>query len=190
VTLREFVLEDEDDLGNPIFIPFTKADLIDIVAGYASQDLFEGLTDTYSGSETLTGLGNGLAYYEEATSISIVAKNVAVVGLAGDFNSDNVVDAADYVVWRQNETANIPLPNDNGLTTQAERFDLWRNNFGEQAGPGSGGGNIGSLPEASTLGLLGCGLVSMLLRRPNKMRHRPFVPRLMASRTSFNTSSH
>jgi hypothetical protein len=168
VTLREFVLEDEDDLGNPIFIPFTKTDLINLVTGYATQGWFEGLTDTYSGSETLTGLGNGLAYYEEATSISIVAANVEVAGLPGDFNSDDIVDAADYVVWRKNETDNSPLPNDNGLTTQAERFDLWRNNFGAQGG---GGAVAGSVPEPSTLALLGFGMISLAVGGLRKPRH-------------------
>ncbi|MCI0748743.1 MAG: PEP-CTERM sorting domain-containing protein [Verrucomicrobia subdivision 3 bacterium] len=50
----------------------------------------------------------------------------------GDFNSDGNVDAADYVVWRKNDVANAPLPNDAGLTTQGGRYGLWRSNFGKQ----------------------------------------------------------
>jgi hypothetical protein len=50
-------------------------------------------------------------------------------GAAGDFNDDGNKDAADYVVWRKNETTNNPLPNDNGLTTQAARYGLWQTNF-------------------------------------------------------------
>jgi hypothetical protein len=109
-----------------------------------------------------------LAYYEEATSISIVAANIEVAGLPGDFNLDDFVDAADYVIWRQNETANSPLPNDNGLTTQAERFDLWKNNFGAQGGAGT---VAGSVPEASALALIGCGMISLALgglRKPRR----------------------
>jgi hypothetical protein len=49
-------------------------------------------------------------------------------GNDGDFNEDGTVDAADYVKWRK-DGAN-PLPNDGGLATAAERFDLWRANFG------------------------------------------------------------
>ena len=37
----------------------------------------------------------------------------------GDYNDDDKVDAADYVVWRKNETANDPLPNDNGAATSS-----------------------------------------------------------------------
>ena len=65
------------------------------------------------------------------------------VGEPGDFNDDGKVDAADYVVWRKN-TGNSALPNDNGLATQPERFNLWRGNFGNMAMPGGGaGGRLG-----------------------------------------------
>jgi hypothetical protein len=53
-------------------------------------------------------------------------------------------------VWRKNETANNSLPNDNGLTTQTARFDLWRANFGEMTGgPGSGGS--AAVPEPASM---------------------------------------
>jgi hypothetical protein len=75
---------------------------------------------------------------------------VAAPGVHGDFNADGKVDAADYVVWRKNETANNSLPNDNGLTTQTARFDLWRANFGEMTGgPGSGGS--AAVPEPASM---------------------------------------
>jgi hypothetical protein len=54
------------------------------------------------------------------------------VGAFGDFNNNGTVDSADYVVWRANDVANVALPNDNGLTTQAGRYGLWRQNFGRQ----------------------------------------------------------
>jgi hypothetical protein len=79
------------------------------------------------------------------TSFTLVAPPT---GLLGDFNEDDVVDAADYVVWRKNETDNNPLPNDDGLLTQVERFDLWRANFGET--PGSGAGGSAPIPEPSS----------------------------------------
>lgn len=72
-------------------------------------------------------------------------------GQPGDFNDDGKVDAADYVIWRKNETANNPLPNDDGLTTQVARFNLWRGNFGEMGGGGSG---AGAIPEPGTCVLL------------------------------------
>jgi hypothetical protein len=84
-------------------------------------------------------------------------------GLPGDFNNNNKVDAADYVIWRKNEVANVALPNDNGLTTQAARLALWKSNFGN---PGAGGG-LGSaaVPEPGSLVLIALGLAAMAGRR-------------------------
>ena len=82
--------------------------------------------------------------------ISVVAS-----GLAGDYNHNGVVDAADYVVWR------------NGLGTvytQAD-YSVWRTHFGQTAGSGSGAtGFASAIPEPSAfvltavgfLGLSGC----------------------------------
>jgi hypothetical protein len=86
-------------------------------------------------------------------------------GQPGDFNNDGKADAADYVIWRQNETANNPLPNDNGLATQAERFDLWRMNFGEMAGSGSG---VSAIPEPATPTLLAFAALVGACCRPRK----------------------
>jgi hypothetical protein len=47
-------------------------------------------------------------------------------GLAGDFNSDGAVNAADYVVWRKN------------FSDDQAKYDAWRANFGASLGPGSG----------------------------------------------------
>ena len=58
-------------------------------------------------------------------------------GLPGDFNNDNKVDSSDYATWRKNEVANAVLPNDNGVGNQADRFTLWRANFGNPSGSGS-----------------------------------------------------
>jgi hypothetical protein len=79
---------------------------------------------------------------------------VAPTGVPGDFNEDDKVDAADYVVWRKNGAG--PLPNDNGLTTSVDRFNLWRANFGNMA-PGGGSGSS-AVPEPSAL-LLSIGAV-------------------------------
>jgi hypothetical protein len=59
--------------------------------------------------------------------------------LPGDYNGSGVVDAADYVVWRENEGSPNPLPNDNGIggiISQAH-YDLWRKNFGQAPGRGA-----------------------------------------------------
>ncbi len=62
--------------------------------------------------------------------------------IAGDYNNNGVVDAADYVLWRNggplaNETASL------GIVDQAD-YDAWRAAFGNNA-PGSGA----LLPESA-----------------------------------------
>ena len=59
----------------------------------------------------------------------------------------------------KNETANTALPNDDGATTQAARFDLWRANFGEMEVPGSGG-STSAIPEPGSfvLAILAIGM--------------------------------
>lgn len=97
------------------------------------------------------------------TANTQIKLTIASAALLGDFNSDGKVDAGDYATWRKNETANAALPNDNGLATQAARFDLWRANFGKPPGAGSGGGLGGAaVPEPSTLALVALGLFATL----------------------------
>jgi hypothetical protein len=88
-----------------------------------------------------------------------------VEALLGDFNDDGAVNAADYVSWRKNESANNPLPNDNGLTTQAERYDLWTANFGL---PMAGGGAVGVVPEPAGGILLAIGCACWYVSRKGR----------------------
>jgi autotransporter-associated beta strand protein len=55
------------------------------------------------------------------------------LGIDGDFNNNGVVDAADYVLWRNGG----PLENDPTPGVQPEDFDLWRANFGLTGGAGA-----------------------------------------------------
>ena len=84
--------------------------------------------------------------------------------LPGDFNGDNVVDAADYVVWRKT----------NG--SQAG-YDAWRANFGAMLGPGSGSALPSAeplstnVPEPSSLALLTLAMAAILRRRSRPRPH-------------------
>jgi autotransporter-associated beta strand protein len=116
------------------------------------------LIGTYTG--TLTGtFDNVTAGYTVSYGSGNITLNAASLTLLGDFNSDGTVDAGDYVTWRKNDAANLPLANDNGAGNQAARYSLWRANFGN-AGPGSGSGlgNSGAAvpePASAALFLLG-----------------------------------
>jgi hypothetical protein len=64
-------------------------------------------------------------------------------GLAGDYNNDGRVDAADYVVWRKNDGSQ------NGYNT-------WRTNFGRTSGGGASLAGAASVPEPASVGIALC----------------------------------
>jgi hypothetical protein len=71
-------------------------------------------------------------------------------GINGDFNLNGVVDAADFVVWRN--TGRPPAD-----------YDLWRSRFGMTTGAGSGAATAG-VPEPG-FGLFAiAGIAASLLR--------------------------
>lgn len=73
---------------------------------------------------------------------------VPAPGVAGDYNGNGVVDAADYVLWRNGG----PLANevDTPGTVNAADYDAWRTRFGNTAGSGSGLAAAG-VPEPSSI---------------------------------------
>lgn len=135
---------------------------VSLISGFMpiSGDIFHVLTAAGSvtgtfASSILPSL-NGNLFWNINYGPNSVDLMVAMPGLAGDFNGDNVVDAADYVAWRK------------GLGTvymQAD-YDVWRENFGQTApgaGNGSGANVFANVPEPATLVLLmfaatGCSL--------------------------------
>ncbi len=75
---------------------------------------------------------------------------VESAGLPGDYNENNVVDAADYTVWRNNLGSATALPNDPSAGVGTDDYDRWKANFGDTL-PGTGGLSGGTVPEPSTL---------------------------------------
>ncbi len=85
-----------------------------------------------------------------------LATIVAPAGVPGDYNANNVVDAADYVLWRRYLGQSVTLPNDStsGTVTAAD-YDVWRSHFG-QTPTGSGAGDLlqAAVPEPATASLI------------------------------------
>ena len=81
-----------------------------------------------------------------------------------DYNNNGVVDAADYVLWRDGG----PLMNEivtPGSVTQ-EDYDAWRAQFGATFGAGSGGSlSNSSVPEPASVATLAIGLIAALRTR-------------------------
>jgi hypothetical protein len=96
-------------------------------------------------------------------NVQIDAVIVSLVNLPGDYNLDNVVNAADYVVWRKNLGGATSLPNDDTAGVGQDDFTRWRANFGKMLGSGSGAGS--AIPEPDAAGLLVMSLVALLQSR-------------------------
>jgi parallel beta-helix repeat protein len=75
--------------------------------------------------------------------------------LAGDYNGDGTVDAADYVVWRKRDGT-------------PPGYNQWRNNFGRIAGNGSAGASpfATAVPEPAGVLIVLSALFAGVFRRP------------------------
>jgi hypothetical protein len=77
----------------------------------------------------------------------------AAAGVSGDYNNNGVVDAADYVLWRNGG----PLQNDPTPGVQAGDYTYWKSRFGATTGAGSSqgaGANPSAVPEPTSLLML------------------------------------
>jgi fibronectin-binding autotransporter adhesin len=81
--------------------------------------------------------------------------SVVGAGLPGDYNHNGIVDAADYVAWR----------NGLGTTYTQADYDVWRAHFGQTAGSGAGATANAAVPEPVTLVLLAFAAAGCCLRR-------------------------
>jgi hypothetical protein len=93
------------------------------------------------------------------------------MGLAGDYNDDGDVDAADYVAWRDAMDSNATLANETaspGIIDAAD-YNAWRANFGASASGRSA--VIGpAVPEPTTLVLLSAVVGQAVLWMPRRRR--------------------
>jgi hypothetical protein len=72
----------------------------------------------------------------------------AAPGIIGDYNRNGVVDAADYVVWRNALNTTAVLPNDPiGGMIGSGQYNNWRSHFGATTSSGSGLASGGAVPE-------------------------------------------
>jgi hypothetical protein len=95
-----------------------------------------------------------------------VVPGTVVTTLAGDYNGNGVVDAADYVLWREAMQNGTALPHDTtpGSVTAAD-YDVWRANFGNTGGAASVVG-AASVPEPTNvvLALVAAAILSVPMR--------------------------
>jgi hypothetical protein len=94
--------------------------------------------------------------------------------LAGDFNGDGAVDAADYVIWRKGAGDRYTLAD----------FNVWRAHFGQSSGSGSAVGLSAPEPPCAWLLLAAVPALPYLrCRVPRDTTTRQRALRRKASRT-------
>ena len=87
-----------------------------------------------------------------------------VASVLGDYNNNGVVDAADYVLWRNGG----PLQNEveTAGSVTPEDYTAWRARFGNTAGSGSSNlGSSSAVPEPATVLLVAIALSSVFTFR-------------------------
>jgi hypothetical protein len=89
----------------------------------------------------------------------------------GDYNENSMVDAADYVVWRNNIGQFFGLANENSAAAtegfvDSEDYDYWRSRFGTTGG--NGAGVAAAVPEPTSALL--AALVGLVAAIPTRRR--------------------
>ena len=115
----------------------------------------------YDGFQDSADLALFMADYDAANGPG--AFDMLVNPLAGDYNDDGIVDAADYTVWRDhlggssllNETVSL------GVVDQADYVE-WKSHFGNTGGAGAGAVTAGTVPEPAGLLLVGIGMLAAI----------------------------
>jgi hypothetical protein len=99
-------------------------------------------------------------FVNEIVALDDVRVAVAPTPIIGDFNANGVVDAADYVLWKNGG----PLQNDPTPGVQPADYNVWRTNFGRTAAAGSGLA-AGGVPEPAAVALMLYGVLGLAALR-------------------------
>jgi hypothetical protein len=85
----------------------------------------------------------------------------------GDYNSDGVVNAADYIVWRNSfgqTGTGLPADGNGNQEIDADDYTLWKSHFGQTMGSGGLTSPTATVPEPSLVGICYLALVTWIAR--------------------------
>ncbi len=146
-------------------------------AALGGRDEFDFLLDTSSTGEKSISLaldalspGTRLGDPEGGSASTLFHTATWTVYFPGDFNDDGIVDASDYVVWRDNvgepigALANDPTPPLAGLTIGQGHYNTWRQNYGRSIADFLASTTI-AVPEPAATHLVLAVLVTLWPRR-------------------------
>jgi hypothetical protein len=147
-----------------IQITFTgSSDWIQFAGTQLPKDGINSLTDTavYATTNLVSGVNSPTNLSNQTGSINLST------GPTGDYNGNHIVDAADYVIWRDRLNQNVPAGtgpdgSNNGIVDQADHM-FWRSRFGNNV-PGSTSG----VPEPGTT--FGIGLMMFVAAARRRRR--------------------
>jgi hypothetical protein len=94
----------------------------------------------------------------------IIELVAAAAGIPGDYNSDGIVDAADYVVWRKNvggPAGSLPNDTDGGIIGSPQ-YATWRVNFGRSTSAALSATHMSPVPEPASDALTAVAIVTLL----------------------------
>jgi hypothetical protein len=147
-----------------ISFPVLADDFIPI--GGAPEDLAASLADVtqlrivHNPDDEFIGATIAGQFYLD--NITAVAASPAVLG---DYNGNNVVDAADYVVWRDNPASLVNEGASIGVV-DIEDYNFWKARFGATSGAGAGSGGSflagAAVPEPTAWILLLAGVLATI----------------------------
>jgi hypothetical protein len=126
------------------------------------DDIVARANRTYTLSRGYGDCPAGCIYRESwdftVTDNGVFSGTIAPPQGPGDFNSDGVVDAADYVVWRKGA----------GSQFNSMHHVEWRTHFGATSGAGSAALGAAAVPEPAGAVLILLGLANLWLRRASR----------------------
>jgi hypothetical protein len=138
-------------------------------------DVAGNVYTTHSSQEVLQVFspgGNWTATTTSSGMFSLTPFTPPFPAIAGDYNDNGTVDAADYVLWRKLLGTNTQLENEGngvtpGMVTQ-EDYNTWRANFGKTPGAGT---VLASVPEPAA-GIFAALAVGVVFAVPSRRRGR------------------
>jgi hypothetical protein len=104
-----------------------------------------------------------------AEVLEAAAEINAAASLAGDYDRNDVVDGADYLIWKQGYSSNQVRyaygdGNGNGIVDAAD-YTVWRNNFGTSLGSGALVASNFNVPEPASMFIVAAALTIIALHR-------------------------
>jgi hypothetical protein len=163
-----------DVTGTPTTTQLAEAFLLGSSTGDGGENMIE--LGTAFDTDVFGPGTDGDLVFQYSRPLSSVLQTGTVVyvtsdPLFGDYNEDGVVNAADYVVWRNHEGTMFDLPNRDPEAVGdigPGDYQFWVDHFGNMAGAGASAASS-QVPEPAGIMLLGMAIFAFLGNRSRRL---------------------